>query len=258
MFHRFRDPGADGVGIAFSDREGGVSAGTFASLNLGRSDLDTPEAVAENYRRLREAAGIGPLFTLHQVHGADVVEITPEDVDAWMPGSELGDAIPGQATLPVGDALVTRVPGVALAVRVADCIPVLFADPAAGVLGAAHAGRKGIEDEVLAATVAQLRRIGGTRLTAWIGPHACGTCYELPEHMVAALADRWPEARSVTERGTPAADLGAVAEVQLRGEGCDVVRWDACTMTTASLYSHRRDGARTGRQIGVVWGARVS
>ncbi|HBX80508.1 MAG: peptidoglycan editing factor PgeF [Propionibacteriaceae bacterium] len=253
MFLSLRDPGTDGVGIAFSDRRGGVSAAPFDTLNLGRTDADDPSAVIRNFRLLREALDLPALVTVNQVHGTAVIDITAADVAAWRPGFELGDAVPGQPPLRVADAVITRESGVGLAVRVADCLPVLFADEEAGVIGAAHAGRQGLIEGVLPATIERLRGIGAKNLTSWVGPHACGACYELPEAMVAELAARWPDARRLTANGTSAADLGAIAASQLAAGGCEVVRMDVCTMTTPTLFSHRRDGAATGRQVGVIW-----
>jgi len=140
-----------------------------------------------------------------------------------------------------------------MAVRVADCLPVLLADPAAGVVAAAHAGRVGLVAGVLPATLAAMRRRGARSITAWIGPHICGACYEVPGAMRADVARTLPGAWSTTSWGTPALDLGGAATIQLEAEGCLVHRVDPCTRETPTLHSHRRDAAAAGRQAGIVW-----
>jgi YfiH family protein len=152
-----------------------------------------------------------------------------------------------------GDALVTAERGVGLLVRAADCVPILLADPEAGLVGAAHAGRAGLLAGVVEAVVAALRSRGARRLTAWIGPYICPACYELPAAMAAAAWARLPAARAKSARGAPALDLGAGAAAELGRLGCAVVRCDPCTAEAPDLFfSYRRDGA-TGRLGGVVW-----
>ena len=94
---------------------------------------------------------------------------------------------------------------------------------------------------------------GARRITAWIGPHICGDCYEVPAQMAADAAERIPECAAVTSWGSPAIDLGAGAEAQLEHLGVEVHRADPCTLTSTSLFSHRGDGPGAGRQIGLVW-----
>ncbi len=254
MVFSFRnDPGADGAGVAFTDREGGVSAGPLGALNLGRTDLDDLAALRTNLATVRSALGVGPVVTVHQVHGTGVLDVDDELLAGWTEDSWLGDAVPGARRLRHADALVTTVRGVALAVRVADCLPVLLADPDAGVVGAAHAGRVGLAAGVLPAVLARLTELGARRITAWIGPHICGACYEVPEAMRDSFAADHPAASATTSWGTPSLDLGAAAEQQLAGLGCRVVRVGECTRESPSLHSHRRDGAGSGRQAGLVW-----
>jgi YfiH family protein len=149
--------------------------------------------------------------------------------------------------------LVTTRPSVALCIRVADCLPVLLADPAAGVIGAAHAGRAGLFAGVLENTVAAMRDAGASTITAWIGPHICGACYEVPPDMAQAGWKAIPATRAATRAGTAALDLGAGAEALLRAEGCRVHRHDPCTAEDAHFFSHRRDGPATGRSAGLIW-----
>lgn len=231
MFSYTKHPGADGVGVAFTDAE--TPSGD--PLDLGSRAADP----GKGWELVRTALGVG-LFYPRQVHGTNVVEV-------------LDDTSPEEVALVEADALVTRRRGAGLAVRVADCLPVLFADPDAGVVAAAHAGRVGLAAGVLPATLARMRELGAIHVTAWIGPHVCGACYEVPEAMRDELGALLPGAASVTSWGTPALDLGAAAALQLEREGCVVELHDPCTRTTQSLHSHRRDGLASGRQAGIVW-----
>ncbi|TDC69087.1 peptidoglycan editing factor PgeF [Actinomadura sp. GC306] len=229
----------DGVGAAFTGRAGGVSGGPYDSLNLGGAVGDDPAAVLDNRRLAARALGVDPARTvfMKQVHGADVAFAGSPD-------------LPG----PV-DATVTDVPGLALAVLVADCAPVLLADPAAGVVGAAHSGRPGTAAGVVPALLKAMCERGAEpgRITAAIGPAACGRCYEVPEAMRDEVAAVAPAAYSTTSKGTPGLDIRAGIAEQLAAGGVTAVRTDPrCTIEDPGLFSYRRDG-RTGRFAGYVW-----
>lgn len=241
-----------GIGVVFTDRLGGVSTGAQASFNLGRSDLDELDQLRRNMARLRQEAGVGQVLGLHQVHGT-AVHLADDDGRDWSGDAWLGDRLPGADRLPIADAAVSSRRGLGLMIRVADCVPVLLADPAAGVIGAAHAGRAGLLAGVLGETVAAMRAAGARRLQGWIGPHICGDCYEVPAEMAAAAASELPDCASTTSWGSPAIDLGAGAASQLTSLGVAVSRHDRCTLTTAELFSHRGDGPQAGRQVGLVW-----
>jgi YfiH family protein len=249
----YRNDPAGGVGIAFTDREDGFSAGPLGPLNLGRTDLDDPDALRANLAAVRAALGVTRVVTVHQVHGIDVLDVDDTSLAGWGADSWLGDAVPGAPALPLADALVTTRRGVALAVRVADCLPVLLADAAAGVAAAAHAGRVGLAAGVLPATLARMTALGAEKITAWIGPHVCAGCYEVPSAMRDEVSASLPAAWATTSWGTPALDLAGAAAAQLAEAGCAVIRRDPCTRETPSLHSHRRDGDRAGRQAGVIW-----
>lgn len=245
--------GADAtLGVAFSDRDGGVTTGPMGSLNLGRTDVDELANVRENFDRVRAALGVDRIITLAQRHTPDVVVVDDDFLADWAPGQHLGSVETGR-TLPVADALVTRARGVALVIRVADCVPVVFADADRQVIGAAHAGRVGLAGGVLVNTVAAMRDLGAAELTAWIGPRICGDCYEVPESMRAKISAQLPGAHSETSWGTPSLDLGRAAARQLESLGCAVRDVGECTRTTDSLHSHRRDGADAGRLASFVW-----
>lgn len=245
------DP-STGVGLAFTDRAGGVSAGAFGPLNLGRTDVDDLAAVRENFARVGAELGMQRFITLAQVHGAEVVVADEALLAAWGPEQHLGSEATGVPLLRA-DALVTRRRGIVLCIRVADCLPVLFADAERGVIGAAHAGRVGLAAGVLPRTVAAMRELGAQDIHAWLGPHICGSCYEVPDAMRAEVSAVLPAAYAETSWGTPALDLGAAAVAQLRDLGCTIERQDPCTRTHPELHSHRRDGATAGRIAGLIW-----
>lgn len=223
--------------FAFTDRFGGISVPPYDELNLGGHVGDDPSAVAANRALVAEALGLGPgdVSYMNQVHGADV---------ALVDG-------PWAGSVPDVDAMVTTT-GRGLAVLVADCVPVLLADPDAGVAGVAHAGRLGLVAGVVPATIQAMRELGARRLTAIVGPAVCGRCYEVPEAMRAEVTARIPEAWAVTRAGTPALDVPAGVVAQLRVAGADVETVDVCSIEDAASYSYRRDGV-TGRMAGVVY-----
>lgn len=160
---------AGNVRHGFFTREGGVSDGIYASLNCGAGSSDQSENVVENKRRAADRLGVGAdrLVTLYQIHSANVV--TVEDAAALM------------ANRPEADAMVTDRPGIALGVLTADCAPVLFADPAAGVIGAAHAGWKGALGGVVENTIAAMEALGASRANtvACVGPCIAQESYQV-------------------------------------------------------------------------------
>jgi len=225
------------VDLAFTDRFGGVSGVPFDSLNLALTGEDDEVARAENLRLVLDDFAPGAaLADLHQVHGARVHVVTDEPSTAR----------------PEADGIVTDRPDVVLMVRAADCVPVLLADPVAGVIGAAHSGRPGLAAGVVVRTVEAMRELGAESVTAWIGPHVCGACYEVPEAMQAEVAALEPASRATTSWGTPALDIGAGVRAQLHRAGVEVVDVSRCTRESSDLYSYRRDGEGAGRLAGLV------
>nr|WP_142102847.1 peptidoglycan editing factor PgeF [Pseudonocardia cypriaca] len=224
-----------------STRAGGRSRGDFASFNLSALVGDDPAAVAANRARLRRELGV-PVVFLEQVHGTRVATIDT------VPAPDAPD-VPGT------DAVVTALPGVGIAVLAADCVPVLLADPVAGVVGAAHAGRVGAAAGVLPATVAAMEALGARRdaVEVLLGPAICGGCYEVPAAMRAEVDARLPGSAVRTRRGTPGLDLRAGLYHQLTELGVARIGGDPrCTRETPELYSHRRD-PRSGRQAAITW-----
>jgi polyphenol oxidase len=167
-----------GIRHAFFTREGGASAGLYASLNGGLGSADDPGAVAENRRRMADHLGVASenLVGLYQVHSADAVAVEAP----WT-----------AADRPRADAMATRSPGLALGIATADCGPVLFADAQGGVVGAAHAGWKGALGGVLDATLARMAELGAdrTRIVAVLGPTIGRDNYEVgPEFFARFVA----------------------------------------------------------------------
>lgn len=234
-------PLGPGVLAGFTTRAGGRSTGVWRGLNLGALVGDDPDAVAANRAALERRIGARVVFAT-QVHGADVVVVGPHDEGGVR-----------------ADGLVTTSPDVALGVYVADCAPVLLADPVARVVGAAHAGRPGLVAGILQQTVAAMVRAGAdpAQVVAAVGPCIAGASYEVPASMRDDVAAVVPEAAARTASGTPAVDLGRGVAAVLRRCGVVDVRTDGRdTYAHPSLYSHRRavhEGtALTGRFAGVV------
>lgn len=232
----------DGVRYWFTDRTGGQSKLPYAALNLGAGVGDDPADVAANQAALAGEHGLVQpgIAWMRQVHGTQV-----RYADAGWPGRDPEPC----------DAIYTDVPGLALAVLVADCVPVLVADPQARLAGAAHAGREGMVADVVGALVGAMTAAGASpgRMRAVIGPAICGGCYEVPEQMRGQVAAAVPQAWCTTTAGTPGLDIAAGVRAQLGAAGVEAVAHDArCTKESAELYSYRRDGV-TGRFAGLVW-----
>lgn len=235
-----RDLG-DGVQAGFTGRPGGSSRPPFDTLNLGLGVGDDPAVVTANRAALAAACGVAPadLTWMRQVHGSDV----------WYAG-------PGTADPPVPvDAMFTDVAGRALCVLVADCVPVLVADPHARIVGAAHAGREGLAAGVVPALVAAMTAAGArpARMRAITGPAICGACYEVPPELQSRVSAVVPAAECATAVGTCGLDIAAGVRAQLELAGVGHIGADGrCTRESPGLYSYRRDG-RTGRMAGLIW-----
>ncbi|WP_262426417.1 peptidoglycan editing factor PgeF [Brachybacterium sp. Z12] len=223
----------------FTGREGGVSAGEHAGLNLAQHVGDDERAVVRNRELLDAELGV-PVVFVDQTHSTDV------------------HVLPAAGPAPVvsADALVTDRGDVALAIMVADCLPVLLSDPVSGTIAAAHAGRAGLLAGVLERTIEAMTQLGArpADLTASIGPSICGACYEVPEPMRAEAAQQLPTTWAETSWGTPALDLraGAIEILGAAGIPRSALETDhPCTLEDERFYSYRRQ-ARTGRFAGVL------
>jgi polyphenol oxidase len=240
----------DRVSVLFTERAGGVSSGRYSTLNLSDRVGDDPAAVATNRDRLLKAIGPGAqrLAWMRQVHGADVMYVGGSLVTS---ASSPPGAVAGQEA----DAAFTDVPGVALGVMAADCAPVLVADPAAGIVGAAHAGRPGMAAGIVPALISAMSAAGADagRMRVIVGPCICGRCYEVPAGLRADVEAAVPGSATVTRSGTPGIDVRAGLHGQLANLGIASVVDDArCTAESAELFSYRRDGT-TGRFAGLIW-----
>jgi polyphenol oxidase len=188
-----------------------------------------------------------------QVHGSAVAYVAGPTTPATPAAAS--SSSPAPPVNPQVDATFTDRAGVALAVQVADCAPVLLADPVAGLVGAAHAGRPGMAAGVVPALVAAMTDRGAdpSRMHAIIGPSICGRCYEVPAQLRDEVAAAVPGSACVTATGTPGIDLRSGLHRQLASAGLSEIADDArCTSESGELYSYRRDG-RTGRFAGLIW-----
>jgi purine-nucleoside/S-methyl-5'-thioadenosine phosphorylase / adenosine deaminase len=224
-----------GIAHAFFTREGGVSTGLYRGLNTGIGSKDSREAVLENRARAARHLGAAPedLATPHQIHSAEAIIVDA----AWAPGHG-----------PKADAVVTSRPGIAVGAGAADCGPVLFAEPDARVVAAAHAGWKGALTGILESTIATMERLGAERakIVAVLGPTISAAAYEVgPE-----FADRFVAADSANARFfTPSQRAGhsmfdlpgyIVARLEAAGIG-SAGSLGLCTYADAArFYSYRR------------------
>jgi len=232
-----------GLGARYgtTDRSAGSSAPPYRGLNLSYSVGDEPVRVAGNRQRAATGLGLDPrrVVWMQQTHAAGVAAVAEAPMDP----------VPGV------DGLVTRSRDLALAVLVADCVPVLLAHGAAGVVGVAHAGRRGLAAGIVQATVAAMRSLGAdpAEVTAFVGPAVGPCCYEVPADMRDEVAGLVPETAARTRAGTPALDLPAgVLAVLARVGVRRSARSPVCTADDPAYFSHRRDGV-TGRFAGYVW-----
>jgi polyphenol oxidase len=240
----------------FFTREGGVSAGAYASLNCSISGGDDRAAVTENRARVARALDVAPeqLVGLHQVHGPDVETV----LAPWIAGAG-----------PRADAMVTAVPGIALGIVTADCAPVLFADTEARVIGAAHAGWRGAVAGVLEATVEAMAALGAHpgRIIAAIGPCIRQDSYEVAGDLRGSVLDQNAEDERFFLPGRPERwmfDLAGYCEARLVAAGvAKVIIAEGDTAAEPDrFFSHRRRTLAGGGAIGhqmsaIVLGARL-
>jgi purine-nucleoside/S-methyl-5'-thioadenosine phosphorylase / adenosine deaminase len=230
---------------AFFTRGGGVSDGVYASLNGGPGSEDAPAKVAENRARMAAVLGVAPdrLLTAYQIHSPDVVVIERP----WQPHER-----------PRADAIVTAAPGLAIGVTTADCAPVLFADGAAGIIGAAHAGWRGAASGVLEATIAAMERCGAdrTRISVALGPTIRQGNYEVgPEFMSRFLVANATNEQFFRPSATPQHalfDLPGYIVARLIAAGMRSIEdLGHCTYADAArFFSYRRSTHRKERDYG--------
>ena len=228
-----------GVQALLTTRNGGVSTGALATMNLGKGAGDADEAVDENRRRLRAFLPGDPRW-LRQVHGTAVA----------VHGAQRD---PGPV---IADAAVTRKRGVVCAVMTADCLPVLFADRRGNVVGVAHAGWRGLAAGVLERTVAEMKSLGADDLVAWLGPAIGPGAFEVGADVLEAFASvpRFSAHFVIGAPGKWHADLYGLARQKLAECGVGTVGGGGfCTRTDAArFYSWRRD-RQGGRMAALIW-----
>ncbi len=242
-----------GCRTAFFLRSGGVSRGDFRGLNLGLRTADRPEAVLRNRARALRAAGFLDLrpVVARQEHGTRLRLIRRADAGRGWQAADNGPA----AT----DGLLTSVPGLPLAVTVADCLPVLLAAEKSSAVGAVHAGWRGIAREILPQAVRRFRREWGIapgRLWAAIGPGIGPEAFIIRGEALRQLGRMFPEAVRPRLDGAAAFDLRRAAGLQLRRAGIPaehiIVIRDSTAASPRRYFSHRRAGGQTGRMLGMI------
>jgi polyphenol oxidase len=247
-----------GFAHGFSTRAGGVSPAPYDSLNVGMRWGDLPENVRENRRRIAAACGADRVSVVRQVHGAGVMLVT---------AATTPDALAAAAA----DAICTNLPGVAVGIFTADCVPVLVGDPVTGAVAAIHAGWRGVVAGVVPAALDVLADAFASRardLRVALGPSIGPCCFEVGPEVVAAFDERLPAARThgaiddvAARTGRPGAkphiDLKRALLVQLESVGVQRAHIDAgaeCTMCDPAgrFYSYRRDNTQTGQHLSLI------
>lgn len=219
----------------------GVSQPPFGRFNLGMRSGEDAQTVRNNRSVLRQALGLpaDPRW-LRQVHGNVVAELGP---------------LPGQEE-PEADAAVSHLPGTVLAILTADCLPVLFSDDEGSIIGAAHAGWRGLAAGVLEETVAQMQR-PATHLMAWLGPCIGAPSYEVGDEVRKVFVQhdaRLACAFAPTRPGHWLCDLAGLARQRLQAAGVSRIYGGGFdTRTDTRFYSYRREGARSGRFATLIW-----
>jgi YfiH family protein len=241
--------GAHGFRHAFFTRTGGASTGPYTSLNFSISVGDSPDAVQQNLLRAAEFLGVDAsrVFFLSQVHGREVCVLR---------GDEAHEAVLGRE----GDAIVSRDPTAAVAVRVADCVPILVGDAETGAALAIHAGWRGVVRGVVERGVETLREVAGGRgrLVAAIGPHITVDAFEVSADVAETLRAASPDPDVVaTGFGPkPHVDLARIVRAKLVALGLpesSVELVPGCTVRDRDdFFSFRRDGAKSGRHLAAI------
>ncbi len=214
----------------FTNRHGGLSHGDFASFNLATHVGDVADQALANRKLLSDR--VGPVAFMSQVHGDTILEVREPSIEA-----------------PTADALITDNPNLALAVMVADCIPLLLRSEK--LIAAVHVGRAGLVNSIALKTVSRMQELGANSITAIIGPSICGNCYEVPQELHDSVIKAHPAASCRTSKGTFALDLPSALKVALETVGVAVHDEDICTFEDANYFSYRRNQV-TGRQVGLI------
>jgi len=243
------------LSAGFSSRLGGVSGEPWGGLNCGLHVGDRDDDVAENRRRVAEAAGFDfrRWTCAEQTHGVDVAAVAEADAGAGRVSR--ADALQSK------DALVTNAPGVMLNAFYADCVPIWFVDPARRAVGIAHAGWRGAVRDVAGETVRAMRRLYGSEpaeLLAAIGPSIRGCCYEVDDGVARYIPQDSESIKASSSPGRYMLDLAIFNRQKLTEAGILPNRIELtqyCTSCRTDLFfSHRKENGRTGRMT--AWIAR--
>jgi YfiH family protein len=237
-----------GIVHGFFARDGGVSNGVYATLNGGLGSNDAAENVRENRRRMAAALGVPDLVTCYQIHSADAVV-------AERPWT--------RENSPRADAIVTRVPGLAIGVTTADCAPILLVDHEVPVIGAAHAGWKGALTGIIEAAIGAMEKLGARRerMRVALGPMIRQRSYEVgPEFVARFLAAAADNERFFTpspREGHSMFDLAGYIALRLERAGIERIEdLDVCTYADARFFSYRRSVHRAeadyGRHVNAI------
>ena len=237
----------EGFRHGFSLRTGGVSKPPFDSLNLGRGLGDRPEDVEENHRRFAEAVGFRTLYEVSQVHGSQIRVVAGDEDAAMFRQSE-------------GDAVIATRPGVAVGIRVADCVPVLLANRRTGSVAAVHAGWRGVVAKIVPQAVHQLVGDVDDDLLVAIGPHIGADRFEVGPDVASQLEQAMAPGDSrcpVNRTGLkPYVDLSLILISQLTQcglKGPQIDRIAGCTYSEPDrFFSYRRDGRDSGRHLAAI------
>ncbi|WP_456449620.1 peptidoglycan editing factor PgeF [Hydrogenimonas sp.] len=226
------------VNTLFTDRHGGVGESPYDTFNLAFHVGDTPSVVAVNRQILQQRHDTPPIVWMEQVHGDTVRIVENGDLD----------------TISACDAIVTDRPGIALAVMVADCIPILLHDAKRGVVAAVHAGRNGTFLQIAPKTVETMVERFGCRpeeMRVWMGPSIRVCCYEVGDEIAGIARKNFGEAY-VNGRSLdlPALNLDQLLKAGVKPENIEVS--SVCTRCDKNYFSYRREGT-TGRFAGLIW-----
>lgn len=236
----------------FPTREGGLSAGAFATLNLGFSVGDDRHTVEANITKLAEAGGFsrGRLHVVSQVHGDRVVQAPASPTD-----QTTGETL--RPAFTEADGVFTAEQGDVLGIRVADCIPLLLVDPVGRRVAAVHSGWKGTDAQIALRAVERLSEQGSNPadLRAAIGPHIRSCCYEVSEELAQRFTAKFGAQAVRRDKPTPQLDLSFAVAKSLTDGGVPPGHVDVlpqCTHCDVRFFSHRRDKGVTGRHMAFV------
>ena len=241
--------GWDGAIGLFTTRHGGESAPPFDSMNLGAGSGDDPEVVARNRRILADALGLGArgVRTVSQVHGTEIYVLTDPDAPRPITGH---------------DAIMTDIPGAAVGVLTADCVPIILHDPASRAVSCVHAGWAGTVKGIVGAAINRMSEVYGAEpsgIRAAIGPSIGPCCYEVDDKVIGPLSEShagWEGYAKPASPGKWMLDLWAANRAQVVGAGVPPANVSTLGLCSAchqgEFFSHRRSGGRAGRMMAVA------